>query len=134
LKTPRSVLSKNHGHSPQTLTFKDEKKANLLRRSILDAKSALLAGRDRDGIIVYRLADVPKLEGVLPQCCRTNCRKLFHGIKMQGYQSVANPRIFVHRKCLEAVINQGWFSLKLEYVFGLAEGAIEPALKPKLRR
>jgi len=104
-----SVLSKNHGHSPQTLTFKDEKKANLLRKSILDAKSSLLAGRDRDGVIVYRLADVPKLEGVLPQCCRTNCRKLFHGIKMQGYQSLANPRIFVHRKCLEAVINQGRF-------------------------
>ena len=40
----------------------------------------------------------------MPQCARVKCRKLFHGVRMQGYQCVQKPRIFVHYECLKAVI------------------------------
>ena len=45
------------------------------------------------------------MKGVLPQCARQACRKLFHGVRMQGYQSTVNKRIFVHYECLDAVIS-----------------------------
>ena len=85
---------------------KNENDLKEFMRAIIEAKKLLDAGIDKNKKLQFQLTDIPKPPGVLPQCSRIKCRKLLQGLKMQGYQSVTNPKHFVHGACLDFVMNQ----------------------------
>ena len=86
------------GSGEQTTLLKTEKDAKDFKGKIELAKTKFNMGGDE-----YDLCDVPSdfEHGELPICCA--CKKLFHGIKSQGYLKRGTDDVYVHGKCIEKI-------------------------------
>ena len=91
---------------------KDLNMATNLLSKIEYAQECHLAGF-YNSFPVYVPSDIPITKGSLPKCDRVNCKKLFHGVRMQGYKCI-NRNIYLHKDCLKPVMH---YNEKVEEIF-----------------